>query len=58
MNSRQRRKLAAKKHNALILEKQAYAEDRIRDPAKYAAKETGLSRANAQMLLAMGVVFR
>lgn len=34
-NSRQRRRLAAKKHNMAILEKEAYAEDRIRDPKKY-----------------------
>ena len=35
MNSRQRRKLEAHKHNMAILEKEAYAEDRIRDPQKY-----------------------
>ena len=35
MNSRQRRKLAAEKHNALMIENEAYREDRVRDPEKY-----------------------
>lgn len=35
MNSRQRRKLEAKKHNDLLIEEEAYREDRLRDPAKY-----------------------
>jgi hypothetical protein len=35
MNSRQRRKAEAHKHNMLIIEKDAYAEDKRRYPEKY-----------------------
>lgn len=35
MNSRQRRKLEAARHNALRIEEEAYREDMERDPEKY-----------------------
>lgn len=35
LNSRQRRKLAAKRHNDRLIEEEAYGEDRLRDPDKY-----------------------
>ena len=35
MNSRQRRKKEAAQHNALMIEREAYREDRVRDPSKY-----------------------
>jgi hypothetical protein len=38
VNSRQRRKLAAARHNALRIEEEAYREDRVRDPDKYVVR--------------------
>lgn len=38
MNSRQRRKLAAARHNMLRIEEEAYREDRVRDPDKYTVR--------------------
>lgn len=38
MGNSQRKKEAAKSHNMAFMEKQAYAEDRTRDPEKYRVK--------------------
>ena len=37
MNSRQRRKIEAKRHNDLLIEEEAYREDMERDHEKYKA---------------------
>ena len=54
MNSRQRRKLAAKLHNDLLIENQAYCEDKARDPEKYKVVRN-ISRHRLAMLMAMGM---
>ena len=46
MNSRQRRKAEAEKHNALLIENEAYKEDRLRDPEKYKQKLRTSSTGN------------
>ena len=38
LNSRERRKIEAKNHNDLLIEREAYAEDKVRDPEKYRRK--------------------
>jgi hypothetical protein len=54
MNSRQRRKLAAAKHNALRIEEEAYREDRVRDPDKYRWRASKSTARNAAVILALG----
>jgi len=46
MNSRQRRKIESEKHNALLIENEAYQEDRFRDPEKYKQKSRSGSTRN------------
>ena len=58
MNSRQRRKAAAEQHNALLIENQAYCEDKARDPEKYKVARTNgrnISRHRLATLMAMGM---
>ena len=54
MNSRQRRKLAAKLHNDLLIENEAYCEDRARNPERRARRQN-LSRHRLATLMAMGM---
>jgi len=50
MNSSQRRKAEAEKHNALLIENEAYQEDRLRDPEKYKQKlRTSSTRNDSRM---------
>ena len=53
MNSRQRRKQAARNHSALLVEKAAYREDRVRDPEKYNIWENKSVKKEAVMSKAM-----
>lgn len=53
MNSRQRRKIAATNHNALLIENEAYREDKIRDPEKYKRNETQTQRAERRHIQAI-----
>jgi hypothetical protein len=50
MNSRIRRKLDAEKHNAILVENEAYREDRARYPRRLRA-----SRKGQQMLSLMAI---
>jgi len=54
MNSRQRRKMEAAKHNALRIEEEAYREDRVRDPDKYRRRTSKSTAHNAALILALG----
>jgi hypothetical protein len=53
MSNSQRKKEAAKAHNMAFMEKQAYTEDRIRDPEKYRVKRDKRAERSLMMLSAM-----
>jgi len=53
MNSRQRRKLEAERHNMARIESEAYAEDRIREPEKYRRVRNRKAEVSVAMALAM-----
>jgi hypothetical protein len=53
VNSRQRRKLEAEKHNALVVENEAYLEDKVRDPAKYERNISSRSRRSTALMCAL-----
>lgn len=61
MNSRQRRKLEAKRHNDLLVEEEAYQEDRARDPEKYrvvrSAQNTARTAAAISAMLATSIQY-
>lgn len=57
MNSRQRRKLAAEKHNALLIENEAYAQDRIENPEKYRRKRTKSENKRMSAALSALVIY-
>ncbi len=50
MNSRQRRKKEAAQHNALMIEREAYREDRVRDPIKYMRRLSADDKANRRLV--------
>lgn len=53
MGNNQRKKEAAKAHNVAFLEKQAYEEDRIRDPEKYRVKRDKRAERNLMSVAAI-----
>ena len=53
MGNGQRKKEAAKAHNMALMEKQAYTEDRIRDPEKYRVKRDKRAERSLMMLSAV-----
>lgn len=52
ITSKARKKAAAEAHNALYVEKQAYAEDRARDPDKYRCVTVSSSPSRAALIAA------
>ena len=48
-----RKRLAAKEHNDLLVEREAYIEDRARDPEKYERRVTAKDKADRRMVVTM-----
>ena len=55
MNSRQRRKREADRHNELKMLNEAYREDRARDPAKY-KRNVSTKKRRAILAATMGLI--